>query len=704
MNRITLSLLSGLLLISLTVKLYSQITYDMTVAKDGSGDYTTVQAAFNAVPKNSSQRTVIYIKNGTYKEKLVLESDRKNVTIIGQSRDNVKLTYDDYSGKVVNGETLGTSTSRSTYIKAEGFCALNITFENSSGPVGQALAIYIGGDKAVFYNCRFLGRQDTWYAGNSRQFVRKCYIEGTTDFMFGPSTTWFDSCEIYSYGGTAITAASTEQHITYGYVFRYCNISGASGVSTTLGRPWRPYAAVAFLNCSMTSCIKAAGWNNWGKTENESTARYSEYKNTGAGANTSGRVKWARQLTDAEAANYTISNVLKTTYANPPVVDNWDPLATLNLYLSGSTVKYSFTASVAEGQGTVTPSSGSYEKDQSVTVTATPAQGWLFDHWGGDLSGNTNPATVKMTSIKIVTAYFVKDTRTYYSITSQALPGGTITQTPEGSSLPEGTLVTLTAIPNNGWKFSGWSGDYTGTDAAYVISSLNKNNSVTASFLPLDKFVYQAEDGILNEAILETKNAGFTGSAYVNYNAAAGAFLEIPVFTDAAGTRNVIINYANGSGSSRSLSISVNGVSQIASLQFEATTNWETWVQKTVSLQLPQGASTVRLSTSNDQDGPNVDKITLDQGTSVSVPLPKDLNPVIRYYSSQKTLSIHVNSSSELNVSIFTLSGKKMLSRAFNKASGSQNIKLPLSGLRNGMYLIRLEYSERMETGVVSFM
>lgn len=131
-----------------------------------------------------------------------------------------------------------------------------------------------------------------------------------------------------------------------------------------------------------------------------------------------------------------------------------------------------------------------------MTVTATPAQGWLFDHWGGDLSGNTNPATVKMTSNKTVTAYFVQDTRTYYSITSQALPGGTITHTPEGSALPEGTRVTLTAVPNNGWKFSGWSGDYTGTDAAYVISSLNKNLSVTASFLPLDKFVYQAEDGI----------------------------------------------------------------------------------------------------------------------------------------------------------------------------------------------------------------
>ncbi|MBN1127825.1 MAG: hypothetical protein JXA71_02490, partial [Chitinispirillaceae bacterium] len=220
----------------------AQIKYDMTVAKDGSGSHSTVQAAFNAVPKNSATRTVIYIKNGSYKEKLTLETDRKNVTVIGQSRDNVKLTWDDYSGKVVNGETIGTSTSRSTYIKAEGFCAVNLSFENSAGPVGQALAIYIGGDKAIFYNCKFLGRQDTYYAGNCRQFIRNCYIEGTTDFMFGPSTTWFDSCQIYSYGGTAITAASTEQYVTYGYVYRYCTISGASGVSTALGRPWRPYA------------------------------------------------------------------------------------------------------------------------------------------------------------------------------------------------------------------------------------------------------------------------------------------------------------------------------------------------------------------------------------------------------------------------------------------------------------------------------
>ena len=319
-----------------TFPVSAQVKYDMTVAQDGSGNYTTVQAAFNAVGANKTTRTVIYIKNGTYKENLTLDAARGNVTIIGQSRDNVKLTYDNYSGKVVNGDTLSTSTSSSAYIKSDGFCAIDISFENSSGPVGQAVAVYITGDKAIFYNCRFLGRQDTWYADRCRQFIRNCYIEGTTDFMFGPSTAWFDSCQIYSYGGTALTAASTEQYVTYGYVFRYCSVTGAAGVSTALGRPWRAFAAVSFLNCSLSSCINAAGWDNWGDTANEATARYSEYKNTGAGAVISGRVTWSKQLTDAQAANYTYLNVLETTYANPPVVDNWNPMATLAPYTGSS--------------------------------------------------------------------------------------------------------------------------------------------------------------------------------------------------------------------------------------------------------------------------------------------------------------------------------------------------------------------------------
>ena len=137
----------------------------------------------------------------------------------------------------------------------------------------------------------------------------------------------------------------------------------------------------------------------------------------------------------------------------------------------GSSVKYNLTVSVAQGQGTITPSSGSFESGASVTLTATPAGGFLFDRWGGDLSGNTNPATVAMSGNKSISAYFVQDTRNYYTITKQADPGGSITQNPEGNSLVEGTSVTLTAVPNSGWTFSGWSGDHSGTNATYTVSS-----------------------------------------------------------------------------------------------------------------------------------------------------------------------------------------------------------------------------------------
>ncbi|BAV07347.1 Pectin methylesterase [Filimonas lacunae] len=305
----------------------------ITVAQDGSGNYTTVQAAFNAVPSNSSTRTVIYVKNGTYKEVLTVETAKKNITIVGESVTGVKLTYDNYSSKInpATGSGYGTSGSASTFIKGEGFYAQDITFENSSGPVGQALAVNITGDKTIFNNCRFLGRQDTWYGGNCRVYLKNCYIEGTTDFIFGAATAYFDGCSIYSYGGTALTAANTANYVTYGLVFNNCAVTGASGVSTLLGRTWGAYAATAFVNSSLSSIISAAGWNDWGNTANDATARYNEYGNTGSGASTSGRVSWSRVLTSAQAASYTsYLNVLKTTYASSPVIDNWDPYVVIN--------------------------------------------------------------------------------------------------------------------------------------------------------------------------------------------------------------------------------------------------------------------------------------------------------------------------------------------------------------------------------------
>lgn len=311
-----------------------KVQYDIVVAQDGSGNYRTVQEAFDAVPKLKSERTVIFVKNGIYKQVITLQADRNNVSLIGEDSAKVILTYDNYANKInpSTNANFGTSGSSSCFIKGSGFYAENITFENASGPVGQALAIHIQGDKAVFYNCRFLGFQDTLYGGDARQYFKDCYIEGTTDFIFGGSTAFFDNCELHTKGGSAITAASTKEYVKYGYVFSGCKITGTGPKITDLGRPWRPNAAVVFLNTEMSDAVNPAGWNNWGKTENESTARFAEYNSKGSGARPKERVKWITQLTRQQAALHTVENVLKATYANPAVVDNWNPKQVIALY------------------------------------------------------------------------------------------------------------------------------------------------------------------------------------------------------------------------------------------------------------------------------------------------------------------------------------------------------------------------------------
>lgn len=312
-------------------KKQSQQEIDYVVTKDGSGDFESVQEAFDAVKFWQSERTNIYVKNGTYKEVLVLEKNKNKISLIGESAEGVVLTFDNYASRInpETGEEYGTSGSSSNYIYGDEFFAQNITFENSAGPVGQALAIYIGGDKAVFDNCRFIGWQDTMYGGRSRQYFKDCYIEGSTDFIFGPSTAFFDNCELFTKGGSAMTAASTEEYVTYGYVFKDCKITGTGPNITTLGRPWRPYAAVTFIDTEMSSSIKPVGWDNWGNPDNEATARYAEYGSSGEGGTTSQRVEWAEILTKEEAELYTIQNVLRTKYKNPPVVDDWNPLEVL---------------------------------------------------------------------------------------------------------------------------------------------------------------------------------------------------------------------------------------------------------------------------------------------------------------------------------------------------------------------------------------
>lgn len=296
-------------------------SFDFTVAADGSGDFTTVQAAIDAVPALRRNRTRILIKNGVYKEKLTLPATATNVSFIGEDVDKTILTYDDFASRPNRfGESMGTSGSASFFIFGEGFEARNITFENSAGTVGQAVAVRIDGDKVKFVNCRFLGNQDTLYphGKESRQYYKNCYIEGTVDFIFGWSTAIFDSCRIYCKSGGYVTAASTEEQTKFGFVFRGCSISGSAPAHAVyLGRPWRPFAKVVFIGCGLSNVIHPAGWHNWGKTENEQTAYYAEFNNTGEGVGTGQRVHWSHQLTVDEASNYSTANIF----------GDWNPVA-----------------------------------------------------------------------------------------------------------------------------------------------------------------------------------------------------------------------------------------------------------------------------------------------------------------------------------------------------------------------------------------
>ncbi len=285
-----------------------------------------------------------------------------------------------------------------------------------------------------------------------------------------------------------------------------------------------------------------------------------------------------------------------------------------------------------------------------------------------------------------------------YTVTKQATPGGTITQTPEGTSLKESTLIKFTAVPNKGWSFSGWSGDYSGTENSLTIPSLSSDISVLASFAPLDKFVYEAEYGILKDALKETKNAGFTGEAYVNISAVTGSCIEIPVFADEAGQKVVFITFANGSGTARQFSISVNGTQQIPAVNFEPTANWTTWEAKQVSLTLPQGASTITLATIDGQDGPNIDKVTIDHGTTSLMHSTVNGNSLSFYNPAKKTLFILENASKELKVNIYSLNGKTVHSKRYKTGAKYCRIEVSLTKLRNGIYIVKIEKSGIIKT------
>jgi pectinesterase len=298
-----------------------QYKYVFTVAKDGTGDYKYIQDAIDAMRGFPLAPITLYIKNGVYDEKINLPANNTDVTFIGESVEKTIITFNDYSGR----GKLTTFTSYTAKISGNRFVAENITFVNSAGTVGQAVALFVDADMAVFKNCRFIGNQDTIYNGGelSRQFFINCFIEGTTDFIFGPATAVFQRCTIHAKSNSYITAANTPAGKKFGFVFLDCKIIADSVVKKLyLGRPWRAWSKTVFIRCELPGVIAPEGWDNWSNPENEKTTFYAEYKNSGTGAGISKRVNWSKQLSDKEAKDYTLENIFSG--CNPAMLQETD--------------------------------------------------------------------------------------------------------------------------------------------------------------------------------------------------------------------------------------------------------------------------------------------------------------------------------------------------------------------------------------------
>lgn len=293
----------------------------IVVAQDGSGQFKTVQEAIMSVPAGTVANPVVtHIKPGTYKELIYIQHEKRFFRLIGEDAKTTILTFDLHANMVGKDEKpIGTFRTPSTVIDADDFLAENITFENTAGPVGQALAIRVDGDRAVFRRCRFLGWQDTMFLNRGRQYFEDCYIAGHVDFIFGAATAFFERCHIHCLKTGYISAASTYDYDPYGFVFSRCKLTGEPDAKTYLGRPWRDFSAVTYLNTEMSDVVRPEGWQNWNLPAREKTARYAEFNSKGPGANSTKRVPWSRQLTKADVKQITARKVLAGK-------DHWDPL------------------------------------------------------------------------------------------------------------------------------------------------------------------------------------------------------------------------------------------------------------------------------------------------------------------------------------------------------------------------------------------
>lgn len=298
---------------------------------NGGGDFKSVQECLDALPSKPTTWRTVTIKEGTYQEKVTVDVYKDKLHIVGEG--DVRIVWDDHSGKTVDGYTMSTYDCWTMSVQADEVWMENLTIENSAGRVGQAVALETRGDRIRIENCRLLGNQDTFFTKDyvARIYVKDSYIEGTCDFIFGASTTVFDNCEIHCKQNSYITAASTAERTIYGYIFRNCRISTAPEVTAMyLGRPWKSTARTVWIECYMPEQIRPEGWHNWGAKDREERSFYAEYKCYGPGADRSKRVPWSHELTDEQAADYTLEKIFAIKVGSEQYRWPWNGTFNLN--------------------------------------------------------------------------------------------------------------------------------------------------------------------------------------------------------------------------------------------------------------------------------------------------------------------------------------------------------------------------------------
>jgi pectinesterase len=288
-------------------------TRQIVVNADGPGDFNSIQKAIDSVPNDNKERTVVLIKPGFYKQRVLIPKNKPFITLRGENPFKTTISYNlNHDMNKPDGSGIYRSDCATLIVDSNDPILENLTIENTFGPHPQALAARLISERAIAVNCRFLGGQDTLMANSGRQYYLNCYIEGGTDFIYGYSQAVFDNCRIHCNSSSHITAhAAAEPNLPTGFVFYSCRVTTADGIKTDLGRPWRPYAKVVYYDCWLDKGIKPEGWDNWRDPNREKTAFYAEYRSCGPGANPSSRVKWSHQLTDEEAKKFLLENFMK---------------------------------------------------------------------------------------------------------------------------------------------------------------------------------------------------------------------------------------------------------------------------------------------------------------------------------------------------------------------------------------------------------